>query len=79
MRPTSKPARASDTVLHYTDGDRRPPATVRRLYDLWRAQQQPPIPQRYGYRACTFFTAPLLRNGRESEADPGSRERGEHR
>ena len=59
---TSKLRLASDDVLCYRDGERRGGETLRRHYDQWRLQQNPPLPERCDNDKCRFHTEPLVWN-----------------
>ena len=55
---------AQEEVLKYQKG-RRSQETVRRHYLNWRSQQDPPMPVRCDNPECTFYTAPLIWNGKD--------------
>lgn len=54
----------SDDVLCYRDGKRRQSQTVRRHYDYWRQQQNPPLPERCDNDECRFHTEALVWNNK---------------
>jgi hypothetical protein len=49
-------------VLCYTDGKRK--SNIRWHYDLWRKEQNPPIPERCDNENCQFYSGPLVWEGK---------------
>jgi hypothetical protein len=54
--------KSARSPLRYTGGKRR--SGMRRHFDEWREQQQPPIPQRCDNEECRFYSEPLVWNGK---------------
>lgn len=63
MPKTLKDKLQEASVLRYSDGKRKSPTIVRRMYMRWRARQVPPLPERCDNPACRFHTEPLVWNG----------------
>ena len=51
-------------VLRYQKG-RRSQKTVRRHFEIWRSEQNPPIPNRCDNSLCNYHSKPLIWNGAE--------------
>ncbi len=47
-------------VLRYLNRNRN--SIARRHYDLWRNEQDPPVPQRCDNKNCHFYSSPLFWN-----------------
>jgi hypothetical protein len=55
--------KSSLNVLKY-GAERRSADTIRRAYLKWRAQQDPPLPERCDNPDCVFHTDPLVWSGK---------------
>jgi hypothetical protein len=62
MTPVAARVNSAKNPLRYTGGSRR--SGTRRHFDKWRADQQPPIPQRCDNEQCRFHTERLIWNGK---------------
>ena len=52
--------------LVYRDGKRRG-SNLRKQYEIWRSEQDPPLPKRCDNPECRFHSEPLLWNGNALE------------
>ena len=56
--------RPQNEILRYQKG-RQSQETVRRHFEDWRSEQDPPIPMRCDNSSCLYYSEPLIWNGLE--------------
>ncbi len=58
---------SNPNILRYTNKKRN--SSLRLHYDLWREEQNPPIPQRCDNKDCYFYSNPLIWNDKALKLD----------